>query len=526
MLTVFAASGLLIGLTCAVMALVMLALARNPLNLRWGIFCIAVLLWGIGAYFIGTTTDPLTAAMWWRIAYVGVIFIPVLFLHFVLRFLNIRSPISVRILYLGTIGFLIANIFTSAFIAKTHIMFDQLQYLSPTPLYNVFLVWFILAILYSHVLIAQQIRIATGARKQQITYFFLGSAIGFLGGGFSFLPVYGIAIYPYPNIAVALFPIIMGYAIIRHRLFDIRVVVAESLTIILWIVLGFRFLLSLGEHDALINGVTLFVVLGLGMYLIRSIMHDVQHREQLQLLTKELQGANAKLTELDKMKSQFLSFASHQLRSPLTTIKWQSQLLLDGSVGALPEKATETARAIEESSDRMLELVSEFLNLRKLEEGKMEYAFEPTDVAELVSSVVTTLKPLAEHKGLELTYVNHASKTLCSVDRQKFIQVVQNLIDNSIKYTDEGRVRVSVEDVSAGRVGILVSDTGHGIDPAIISTLFEQFVRDKNDAKKIEGTGLGLYIAKQMMDAHHGSVRADSPGLGKGSTFTIELPTL
>ena len=317
-----------------------------------------------------------------------------------------------------------------------------------------------------------------------------------------------------------------SYAIVKFRLFDLRVAATEALSVSIWIILFAKIFTARNTQEGILDGFILLATIAFGVLLIRSVRNEISQRQKLELLSHDLELANAKLTELDKMKSQFLSFASHQLRSPLTTIKWQSQLMLDGSVGALPEKAAETARAIEESSDRMLELVSEFLNLRKLEEGKMEYTFEPTDVAELVSGVVTALKPLAEHKGLTLTYVNHASKTLCSIDRQKFMQVVQNLIDNSIKYTDAGSVRVSVEDVSAGKVAILVSDTGHGIDPAIIATLFEQFVRDKNDAKKIEGTGLGLYIAKQMMDAHHGSVRADSQGLGKGSTFTIELPTL
>ena len=156
----------------------------------------------------------------------------------------------------------------------------------------------------------------------------------------------------------------------------------------------------------------------------------------------------------------------------------------------------------------------------------MEYHFEPTDIAELVSGIAEALKQLAIHKNLAFSYVNKAPKTLCSVDRQKFSQVIQNLIDNSIKYTDTGSVRVSLESGDTGHLRILVSDTGHGIDSALIDKLFEQYVRDKKDAVQIEGTGLGLYIAKQMMDAHHGSIRATSPGKGKGSTFIVELPTL
>jgi signal transduction histidine kinase len=526
LINAFAASGLLIAITCAVMAMVMLAMARNPLNLTWGIFCLAVLFWGVGAYFIGISPSGFEAVLWWRIAYIGVIFIPVLFLHFVLAFLNIRSPVPIGFLYVGTIGFLLADLFSHAFISGTQLMFGELYYMVPSPLYNTFLAWFTIAVLYSHALIWNQIQATSGGRRQQIIFFFLGSFIGFLGGGFSFLPVYNISIYPYPNIAVALFPIIMGYAIIRHRLFDIRVVLAESLTIILWIILGFRFIISIGEHDALINGITLAIVLGLGTYLIRSIMRDVSQREQLQKLTGDLQTANEKLTELDKLKSQFLSFASHQLRTPLTTIKWHAQLLLEGTGGEIPEKAKETIHKMEHSANQLVELVNEFLNLRKLEEGKMEYAFEAVDLNQLVGEMVESLQQIAIHKNLKLTFTRLASPILCSLDRQKFTQVIQNLIDNSLKYTDTGSVSVKLELVHNKNVRILVTDTGHGIDPAIIDKLFEQFMRAKNDAVKIEGTGLGLYIAKQIVEAHHGKIWATSPGLKKGSTFIIELPTV
>ncbi len=331
-----------------------------------------------------------------------------------------------------------------------------------------------------------------------------------------------------PLVPIFFLPFILltAHAIRKYRFLETKVLATEIFALVL-VILNMIELVIARDLATLILRIGVFsAVLAFSIMLIQSVIREVKQREELRTLTDDLQKANGKLTELDQLKSQFLSFASHQLRSPLTAIKWQAQLLLDGSVGTLPNKALETARGIEESSDRMIELVNEFLNLRKLEEGKMEYTLEPTDIAELASSVVTALKQLAVHKGLNLTYVNTATKTLCSVDRQKMMQVVQNLVDNAVKYTDHGEVRVAVEDASTGRLRILVSDTGHGIDPALIDKLFEQFVRDKKDAMQIEGTGLGLYIAKQMVDAHHGAIRVTSPGKGKGSTFVVELPTL
>ncbi len=322
------------------------------------------------------------------------------------------------------------------------------------------------------------------------------------------------------------FVLLTAHAIRKYRFLETKVLATEMIALVL-VILNMIELVIAKDLGTLILRVGVFsAVLAFSIMLIKSIVREVNQRERLRALSDDLQKANAKLTQLDTLKSQFLSFASHQLRTPLTAIKWQAQLLRDGTVGQLPEKALEIAHGIEESSQRMLELVSEFLNLRKLEEGKMEYSFEPTDIAELTSRIVEDIRPLASHKGLELTFVNHASQSLCSVDRQKFSQVVQNLVDNAIKYTDHGSVQIFINNTAEKRIRIVVTDTGHGIDPTVISSLFEQFVRDKKEAKTIEGTGLGLYIAKQMMDAHQGSILASSPGKGKGSTFTIELPTL
>lgn len=331
-----------------------------------------------------------------------------------------------------------------------------------------------------------------------------------------------------PLVPIFFLPFILltAHAIRKYRFLDTKVIATEILTLVL-VIINMIELVVARDVGTLILRVGVFSgVLAFSIMLIKSVMREVEQRERLHVLTQELQSANERLTELDKMKSQFLSFASHQLRSPLTVVKWQAQLLLDGSVGVVPEKAQETAKAIEGAADRLLRLVNEFLDIRRLEEGKMDYTFEPTNIDALVSGVVTALTQLAAHKKLELTYTTSATKTLCSVDPLKFSQIVQNLIDNAIKYTDNGWVRVHLENTPEGHLDIVISDTGHGIDPTLIDNLFKQFVRDKKDAVKIEGTGLGLYIANQMIMAHHGSIRVNSPGPGKGSTFTIELPTI
>lgn len=240
-------------------------------------------------------------------------------------------------------------------------------------------------------------------------------------------------------------------------------------------------------------------------------------------LHKELTVANTKLQEADRMKSQFLSFASHQVKSPMTVVKDYADLIRDGSYGVIPDKVKETATKIHDSADRLIDLVNDLLDLRKLEEGKIEYNFTQVDVGALLKNTFEELKTLADAKHLEMTLEAPAEPMMVKADESKLRQVFQNLLDNSIKYTESGWVKVQIINQQS-KVLIKISDSGLGIPQDLLSSLFEQFNRGSKEAKKIQGTGLGLYIAKQFVLAHGGTVTAASDGPGKGSTFTVNLP--
>lgn len=223
MLNAFALSGFLVLATSAVMALVMLLQGLGKLQRLWGFFCLTVALWGLGAYQIAVASDPAVALFWWKTAYIGVIFIPFMFTHFVHLFLGIRNVYFTAGLYTLALFYLFANLATDSFIRDVHWMFGQFYYLSPTPLYNSFVLAFFSLVIYAHILLYRAYRHAAGTRRLQIQYFFTGTFLGFFGGGFAFLPVYQISVYPSLNMLVFLYPLIMGYYIARHRLMDIRV---------------------------------------------------------------------------------------------------------------------------------------------------------------------------------------------------------------------------------------------------------------------------------------------------------------
>jgi signal transduction histidine kinase len=187
----------------------------------------------------------------------------------------------------------------------------------------------------------------------------------------------------------------------------------------------------------------------------------------------------------------------------------------------VPDKISETAHKIKDSVDRMVQLVTDFLSVRKIEEGKMEYKFERIDAVNLVKDITEELKLLAQNKKLEFNFESSVSEVWIMADTQRIRQVFQNLMENSIKYTDSGfvRVRAKIED---NHFIFSVSDSGHGISKELLSHLFEEFRRDGKE-KQIEGTGLGLFIAHSIVEIHKGEIWAESEGRGKGSVFYVKL---
>lgn len=334
-----------------------------------------------------------------------------------------------------------------------------------------------------------------------------------------FIPLGAIFIFP--------FIIFTTYAIFRHHLFNVKVITTEILTFILAVVTLLDVTLS---RDILIIVFRLGVfilVLSFGILLIRSVRREVEQRERLEVLSGELAAANTKLQQLDKMRSEFFSFVSHQIKTPIAVVKGFATLLANGSYDAIPERAQETALRIREASDRLVHLVEDFLDLRKIESGKMEYNFEEADVVELVSGMVDELRQLAAQKKLALTFAPSAEKIMVRADIERLRQVFQNIIDNAIKYTETGSIAVSLGygDLDGARGALFsVKDTGYGMSAEMLGKIFEQFKRDATVSKVIRGTGLGLYIAKEIVTGHGGKIWAESEGGDKGSTFFVLLP--
>jgi signal transduction histidine kinase len=235
--------------------------------------------------------------------------------------------------------------------------------------------------------------------------------------------------------------------------------------------------------------------------------------------TGELAEANAQLTELDRLKSKFVSDVSHELRTPVSNLKLYADLLERGK----PDKRAQYLDILKQQADRLAQLVEDILSLSRLELGEGKPQFAEVDLNALIDAIMAAHQPSADAIGLQLSFEPDKDLPPVRGERNQLAQVITNLVANAIHYTLAGEVRVSSH--FAGRQAcIQVSDTGIGIDPEDLPHIFERFYRGQHTSQSdIPGSGLGLAIVKEIVVLHGGNIEVESRA-GEGSTFSVYLP--
>ena len=248
--------------------------------------------------------------------------------------------------------------------------------------------------------------------------------------------------------------------------------------------------------------------------------------QELEARTRELESANDRLKELDKLKSGFVSNVSHELRTPLTAIGSLVDNMLDGLTGPLNTKQAHYISGIKDSTERLARLIHDLLDLSVIESGRMEIKPSTFQLSSLITEVVENLRPVARDKAIELDGGSPNRDDLAWADRDKVTQVLTNLVTNAVKFTPNGgKVRIFLEPVESGywlQVG--VSDNGPGIPPEEAGRIFDEFYQiGQPGREKAKGVGLGLAICKKLIDMHGGQIRVESTP-GAGSTFYFTVP--
>jgi len=247
--------------------------------------------------------------------------------------------------------------------------------------------------------------------------------------------------------------------------------------------------------------------------------------DQLRKANADLEIANQHLKQLDQAKSEFVSIASHQLRTPMTGIMGYLSMMVGGDFGRIDPKHLTILRTLLDESQRMIRLINLFLNVSKIEAGKFSITKKEVQILDVIEREVQELTKIASDKGLKLVFERPKQPFAAMfLDPDKLQDVLLNLIDNAIKYTAKGSIRITAEQDATG-VTVHIKDTGIGISKQNIRELFNKFVRAQGIAQiHPDGSGLGLFIAKSVVEGHGGKIWVESEGEGRGSTFSFWLP--
>jgi signal transduction histidine kinase len=240
-------------------------------------------------------------------------------------------------------------------------------------------------------------------------------------------------------------------------------------------------------------------------------------------ILEDLTEAKRKIDESMQIKSEFTSMVSHELRTPLTAIKEGIGIVLDGSAGQINVDQKDFLETAKRNVDRLARLINDVLDFQKLESGKMDFNIQENDLNELVKESYETMKPQADSKNIQLDLNLAQNLPQLNFDKDKIAQVMTNLINNAIKFTDKGSIKISTI-LGNNTVKVSIEDTGPGIKKEDIPKLFQRFQQlGEYHERKVASSGLGLAICKEIIEIHKGKIWVESE-FGKGSIFYFVLP--
>ncbi len=489
--------------------------------------CLSTAAWSFPYFFWQIATDADSAIFWSRGLMFGAIFTSTAYLHLVIVFLGVDKikfyRIVLLIYYLFSFLWVGVN-FTPYFVFGVYPISYFKFWPVAGPFYAPYLVAFFSQFIYASYLLFYALKKAKGPFRVQVILLLTGLLLAFIGGSTNYPLWFGINIPPWGNSVVSIYVVLTVYAMMKYKFLDIKVISAELFTGLLFVILLLNAFLSNGTLELVLRVSAVIVVSILGLLLVRSIKVEVRRREEITHLAHSLERANIRLQELDKQKTEFLSIAAHQLRTPLSILKGFIELILDGAYGKANIKMTQVLKDMDASNEHLVKLVDEFLDISHIEQGKVKFVYKNADMNKIVEDVIKDLKEKADAQRMKIVWKANQDLEPISMDEEKIHHVIYNYIDNALKYASKGRVEVVLERDGDGVV-CRVKDRGAGFDKKDEANFFQKFYRGENvKHMDVNGTGLGLYVCRKFIEAHNGHVWAHSRGLGKGSEFGFKIP--
>lgn len=331
---------------------------------------------------------------------------------------------------------------------------------------------------------------------------------------------------PVGSFLILLFTIWTTISIFRFKYFNIKIFSTFGFSAILAILMLAEVFTASGWQEVMFRIAVFLAVSFVGWQLIKSVRHEIKQKEELEMLTGKLREANMHLKELDKMKDDFLSMASHELNTPLAAIEGYLSMMLDeGMGGKLEPKTHDYLTRIYKASERLSSIVKDLLNVSRIESGRIHLIYAESQVEDILKQAAAEIDPSLKEKKHHIC-MELPSKPLPRtwIDITRITEVVINFLGNAVKYTDEGgHIEVGAKE-EKGNIVIWVKDNGRGIPKDKASQVFEKFTQVDVLKDEVKGTGLGMYISQKFTELHHGKIWFESEGDGKGTTFFCSLP--
>lgn len=527
----FSFSSLILTLTTLMFSVITYQADRtNKVNRAWFYFSIPFGLWSFALFNITNTVDAHTALVWQYILDISAIWIPSTYFAFVATLLRYKSSITKVVLYICSAGLSVLSL-TSYFKTGVGRLFD-FYWVTPGKLYIIFPAFFALVVVLSigHIIAALRKTDSDSTYSSQLKNTIFACIVGFVAGGTNFFPQF-FNIYPFGNYIVIGYVVVMVYGVIRHKLLSPKVVAAQLFTAGLMLTSFIEIVFAETLNQIIYKIVIFLLVTFFSWMFVRSIRKEIEVKDQLAAKEIQLTKNNAELERISAEKTEFVSLASHQIRGPLTSIKGYSAMIMEGDFGPVSKEVRDASSVMIDSCNTLARVVNDYLDVTRIEQGRMKFEFSDVDMKSLVNTCVQELSPSITRAGLKcnLHLPDHPNASgiewwHLKADAAKLKQVLLNLIDNSIKYTPKGSLTISLTETDQKMIRFMIKDTGVGIAPTTMPKLFAKFSRADNASEtNILGTGLGLYVAKMMVEAFQGKIWAESEGVGKGSTFIVEL---
>lgn len=553
---IYAVSGLINGITAISLGLLILIRGwRSRVNKLFTLMTFSYAIWAFSYWQWLSSYNLINASLWLHLSSIGSVFIPIFFFHWILILIDQDKRRRLTLIFFYFEGILClflnsSNLFINGFDHKLFFEFWP----NAGSLYWIYIVGiYIIPVLYGLLLLLRTYwSTSSSILKHQIIYIVTATIIGFGGGITNFFLWYNIMIPPYGNFLVVLFPFLLSYAVLKHHLFNIKVITVELSVFALWIFILVRTILVNNVQELLIQGGLLVVAIIFGLVLIRGVLREIKDRKKIKGLADELKTLNSsleqKVTEqtkevrvayeiekkarrdlekLNDSKNQFIMITQHHLRTPVTTIDWELESMLAGEYGSITPELKTAIIDTQTAAKRLTHIIDDFLNIAALKAGGSILNLSRRSLKPAIVDILEELKIDIARMHITFTYShNETDWPELSIDYDKMREILLIVMENAVKYNcDRGSITISTK-TSDDQFEISIKNSGIGITSEEAEKIGSALFYRGSSARVANptGMGIGLSVVKVIVRAHHGTFSIKSSGKGNGAKVTITLP--